>query len=237
MNRLLTVRSCFLEQFFTMKTVGQLLKEKRLEKDISLELVEQETKIRKKFLKYIEDDAFHLLPDQTYAQGFIKNYAEYLGLNSRTIMAFFRRQTRVSSKPSTAIVPKGFIDESIVSPRYVVTPAKAIMIVLISIAGIFLLYFGYQYYISRNPPAVVLESPQEGMVTSGKRVEVIGKTDTDATVMINGIGALVRSDGRFFDQVAVFPGENTITITATSRYGKSTVVSRTVIVKEDQEQQ
>lgn len=219
-----------------MKTVGQLLKEKRLEKDMSLDLVERETKIRKKFLKYIEDDAFHLLPDQTYAQGFIKNYAEYLGLNTRTIMAFFRRQTRVSSKPST-IVPKGFIDEPIASPRYVITPAKAIMIVLISIAGIFLSYFGYQYYLSRNPPAIVLESPQEGMVTSNKRVEVIGKTDPDATVTINGIGVLVRSDGRFFDQVAVFPGENTITITATSRYGKSTVVSRTITAQEEQEQQ
>ncbi|MCJ7826477.1 hypothetical protein MUP56_02585, partial [Patescibacteria group bacterium] len=59
-----------------------------------------------------------------------------------------------------------------------------------------------------------------------------GKTSSDATVTVNGVSVLVRSDGNFFDQVSLDPGVNTITITATSRFGKSTTIVRKVGLKQ-----
>lgn len=206
-----------------------MLKEQRLAKDLTLEQVETEIKIRKKFLQDIESDNYQRLPSQAYIKGFIKNYSEYLGLNSRNMMAFFRRQTEEASKSS--ILPKG-VAEPLNRPRYVLTPSRFVVFLFFSLFVLFLVYFGLQYRKLQIPPAINLESPKENMVTTTKRVDVTGTTDPDATVSVNGISVLVRSDGKFFDQVALFPGENSITIIITSRYGKEATITRKVIVQE-----
>src|SRR5690349_24078568 len=41
------------------------------------------TKIRGKYLRALEDEQFELLPAQTYVKGFLRNYAEYLGLDGQ----------------------------------------------------------------------------------------------------------------------------------------------------------
>jgi len=212
-----------------MKTVGQLLLEKRVSKGLTLEVVEKETKIRKKFLEAIEADSYTTLPSQAYIKGFIKNYSEYLGLNSRHMMAFFRRQTEDQAKSS--ILPKG-VASPLNRQRLILTPSRFVVSLMIVLFLLFLGYFGIQYRTLQIPPTVTLESPKVGEKTNSRRIDVTGVTDSDATVSINGIGVLVRSDGKFFDQVELFPGKNTITVTVVSRYGKSTVESREVIVEE-----
>ena len=41
------------------------------------------TKIRGKYLRALEDEQFELLPAETYVKGFLRNYAEYLGLDGQ----------------------------------------------------------------------------------------------------------------------------------------------------------
>lgn len=212
-----------------MKTLGQMLQEKRKSHNLSLEIVEKETKIRRKFLEAIESDNFKTIASQAYAQGFIKNYSEYLGLSSKNMMAFFRRQTREA--PRSTILPRG-VTEPLNKQRYIVTPTRFLLVLVAILLLFFLGYFGIQYRRLQISPRVVLESPQEGLKTDANRVEIIGKTDADATVTINGIGVLVRSDGKFFDQVQVFPGHNKMSIVVTSRYGKITTIEREVLVEE-----
>jgi cytoskeletal protein RodZ len=60
-----------------MKTVGQILQNRRIEKKLSIEDVEKLTKIRRKFVQAIESDSFTSIPSQTYTKGFIKNYAQF----------------------------------------------------------------------------------------------------------------------------------------------------------------
>ena len=209
-----------------MRTVGQMLKEARASKNVTLEQAEKETHIRKKFLAAIEDDNFQEIPSQAYAKGFIKNYSEYLGLNSRNVMAFFRRQTMEVSKAS--LLPKK-AQEPIDKPKYVLTPGRFIFILISCLLILLLSYFGLQYRKLQIPAHLSLDSPQEKLVTTDKRVDVTGTTDPDATVTINGIGVLVRGDGKFFDQIQLFPGKNSISIAATSVYGKTTTITREVI--------
>jgi len=201
-----------------MNTVGSLLKGARIAKGYSFEQVEAATKIRTKFLEAIEADDYRQLPSVAYAKGFVRNYSEFLGLNSEKILAFFRRQTQ--EFPRSAILPKG-ITESLNRSRWQLTPGKFLTILALALLGIFLLYFGLQYRRFRLPPGLSLEKPVNQEVVSQKRVEVIGKTDPDATVTINGITTIVKSDGSFFDQVTLETGINKITITAISRFGKT----------------
>lgn len=212
-----------------MKTVGVLLQETREGKNITLETAERETKIRRKFLLAIEADDFSGLPSPAYAKGFVKNYSEYLGLNSKTVMAFYRRQTMEITRAS--ILPKK-MDANLETPKYVLTPGRFVLLFITVLLILLLVYFGIQYRKLQISPSLSLDSPKVNLTTTTKRVDVMGQTDPDATISVNGVSVLVRSDGKFFDQVQLFSGKNTITITSTSRYGKTTTVTREVTVND-----
>lgn len=63
-----------------LKRVGELLKSKRNEKNLSLKEVENGTSIRQSFLEAIEEGAITDQVAGIYAQGFLKQYATFLGL-------------------------------------------------------------------------------------------------------------------------------------------------------------
>jgi cytoskeletal protein RodZ len=200
-----------------MRTVGQILRESRVGKHLTLPQVEQTTKIRVKFLEAIEADDYTKLPSLAYAKGFVKNYSEFLGLNPSDMMAFYRRQTQEISRSS--LLPKGMSEPLNASP-FRLTPTRFLMLIASILVGLFLLYLGLQYTKLQSAPSLIIESPQNKIVSDQPRIDFFGKTDTDATVTINGVSVIVRSDGRFFDQVKLDPGVNKVVITATSRYGK-----------------
>ncbi len=52
---------------------------------VSLAEVEVATRIRQKYLAAIESDEWHLLPGEVVGRGFLRNYAEYLGLESHEV--------------------------------------------------------------------------------------------------------------------------------------------------------
>jgi cytoskeletal protein RodZ len=202
-----------------MKTVGQMLRTAREEKKLSLEDIERGTKIRLKFLEAIESDEFTIMPSQSYVKGFVKNYSEYVGLNSKTVLAFYRRQT--VDAPKSHLLPKG-MEAPLNRSAFQLTPGQFIFIIVSTLVCVFLLYLFIQYQTLQKPPTLLVDSPVNQEVFSDTRVDVLGKTDPDATVTINGVSVLVRPDGKFFDQIRVEPGINSITITASSRLGKTT---------------
>ncbi len=213
-----------------MKTVGQLLKETRIEKGLTIDQVAKATKIQKRYIEALETDEFKQIESQAYTIGFVKNYSEFLGLNSKHVLAFLRRQTREISK--SALLPKK-TEEELQTSRIRLTPSRFIVFFITFLLLLFVGYFVVQYQRLQAPPTLVIEQPKENeTILNAPRIEVLGQTDSDATVSINGIGVLVRDDGKFFDQVQVFPGKNTIVITATSRYGKTTQVNREITVPE-----
>lgn len=201
-----------------MKTAGTILREERQRKQITLRAAEEATKIRTKFLEAIEADDYANLPSVSYAKGFIKNYSEFLGLDSHKVLAFFRRQT--TEIPKTSILPKG-VSEPLNRSPFQLTPGKFLAFLVAGLVSTFLLYLGFQYHGLRRAPVLEIESPKNQTVVTEKRIDVLGKTDPDATVTVQGVSVLVRSDGKFFDQVNLEPGVNTITIVATSRIGKT----------------
>src|ERR687885_1821640 len=65
--------------------IGRYLEQKRKERGLSLEEVEQATKIRKRYLTGLEREDYAVLPAGVYAQGFLKTYANYLGLDGEEL--------------------------------------------------------------------------------------------------------------------------------------------------------
>ncbi len=71
--------------------VGKKLKEKREELSISIEEAEDETKIRKKYLRAMENDNYEDMPGLVYARAFLKTYSSFLGLDPEEIQEEFER--------------------------------------------------------------------------------------------------------------------------------------------------
>jgi cytoskeletal protein RodZ len=208
-----------------MKTAGSILKEARAAKNITLAQAETATKIRLKFLQAIESDDYTVLPSLSYAKGFVKNYSEYLGLDSGIVLAFFRRQTAEVTRSS--LLPKR-VSESLNKSWFQLTPGKFLATILITLVLIFLGYLGLQYRKLNQPPGLSVDAPTNQLVVHERRLDILGKTDSDATVTVNGVNVVVRDDGNFFDQIPLESGVNKITIIATSRFGKTAKIVREV---------
>ncbi len=72
-----------------MFEIGPTLREARVRKRLTLQQVEEDTKIRCRYLQALEDEDFGVLPGQAYAKGFLHSYASYLGLDPKVFVDEF----------------------------------------------------------------------------------------------------------------------------------------------------
>ena len=66
-----------------MFDIGTTLRDARLRQGLDFPELEQTTKIRPKYLRALEDERFDVLPAPTYVKGFLRSYAEALGLDGQ----------------------------------------------------------------------------------------------------------------------------------------------------------
>lgn len=67
--------------------VSRQLRQKRQERNLSLEQVAEDTHIRLRFLKALEEGDFTQLPSHIQVRGFLRSYADYLGLDAVGLLA------------------------------------------------------------------------------------------------------------------------------------------------------
>ncbi len=75
-----------------LETVGQDLRAARLRRGDDLATVSRALKIRKDHLEALEEDRLDALPGRTYAIGFVRSYADYLGLDSVQCVERFKAE-------------------------------------------------------------------------------------------------------------------------------------------------
>lgn len=72
-----------------MFEIGSSLREVRERRGVGLDQVEQETAIRIRYIRALEDERFDILPGPTYTRGFLRAYADYLGLDGQLFVDEF----------------------------------------------------------------------------------------------------------------------------------------------------
>src|SRR5919204_2283912 len=111
-----------------MFEIGNSLREARLRQHLDFPEIELGTKIRGKYLRALEDEQFDVLPAQTYVKGFLRSYAEYLGLDG---------QLYVDEYNSRFVVGE---DESHSRPRRSAPPSRGVRVqsrvLLVTLLGI-----------------------------------------------------------------------------------------------------
>src|SRR6266540_4348521 len=87
-----------------MFEIGTSLREARLRKGLELPQIESATKIRGKYLLALEEEQFAQLPAQTYVKGFLRTYADYLGLDGQLYVDEFNSRYGVGDEEPPAPV-------------------------------------------------------------------------------------------------------------------------------------
>lgn len=121
-----------------MKETGEFLKNKRLEKKLSLEEISSQTKIQLSILKNIEDGNLEPFKNKTYIKGFLRQYAKALHLNTEDVIAIFDKETTVASptpvvEPVTTLKAEEPIQEK-TNVLWFRAPSK-----IITLAGVFII--------------------------------------------------------------------------------------------------
>jgi len=212
-----------------MKKVGDILRSRRIEKNLSLEDVEKKTKIRKKFLAAIEIGQHDDFSSVTYIRGFIKNYSEFLGLPVSEILALFRREYEGNKEYN--LLPKPLDKHTQKSLFLRITPQ--LMSIFVSLV-ILLIIFGYlisSYLDVTGTPELVVTQPKQGETITTDEVTVIGKTHPDAKVTINNQEIIISENGEFTQKVIVGKKATSIKVVAENKQGKKAVVERIIEVK------
>jgi cytoskeletal protein RodZ len=75
-----------------LSTIGEMLREVRERRGLTLADAERETKIRQKYLAALEDDNLAALPGPLYVRGFLRNYALYLGIDGDEALEIYNIQ-------------------------------------------------------------------------------------------------------------------------------------------------
>lgn len=70
--------------------IGEVLKRARTRQGIEIRTVEERTKIRTKYLRALEAEDWEVLPSPAYAKGFLRTYAQLLGLDADAVIDEFR---------------------------------------------------------------------------------------------------------------------------------------------------
>lgn len=114
-----------------MQDIGKILINARTEKGLELDEVARETNISKDYLQGLETDTYTMFPAETYVVGFLKNYADYLGLDGNEIVESYKRvQIQESEIHNEILLPKKSF------------PAKQVGVALVAICVLGLVGFG-----------------------------------------------------------------------------------------------
>lgn len=111
-----------------MGELGQLLRQTREEKGIDLDQVANETRIRARYLEALEQENYDELPTPGHVQGFLRNYALYLGLDLNEVQALYD----TDNKASRPFVPGIFYPKDIdLTPRRPLLRASVVLWVVL----------------------------------------------------------------------------------------------------------
>lgn len=207
------------------ENISDIIKHAREEAGVSLEKAARQTKINIKYLDALENNKFYKLPSGLYAQSYIKEYALYLGLNPDFLLDLYQESFSKGTKGKLFIENAHRLHHFISLPK--IFKNLAIGLVVLSV----ILYL--LFYLNNITKAPILEiiNPVADITLNELSVEIIGKTEKEAEIFVNGEPILADIKGNFTQVINLKKGINTIIISAKKKYSRTNTITRKVIVE------
>lgn len=206
-------------------TIGEKLRQARHNRQLKIEPIAKKLKIRAEYLMAMEDERFDKLPAGLYGKNFLKEYALFLGL--KPLELFKDLDDKLFGEEDS----NPFSQKVLKSRKLLVWP-KIIKNILIAAA--ILICFLYLIFYFKNiitAPDLIITSPDKNILTKANAITILGQTEPEAEVRINGEVVLNNNKGMFSQTVNLKKGLNSLTISAQKKYSRAQSITRQILVE------
>lgn len=140
--------------------VGRILRLLREEKGLELRHISETLCIRYPYLEAIENSSFNDLPGPTYALGFVKAYAEHLGLDSDEIVELFKIEQKGINSKTELVLPSPLSEGKV--------PSLAILVVAVVLGLV--TYCGWAYFLGNDEQVAEIIPPLPKQLSDSPKV-------------------------------------------------------------------
>lgn len=203
----------------TQKPLGEFLKCKREEKEISLEEAENGSKVRQKYLEAIEAGHWQSLPSVVYVRGFVLAYAKFLGIDKSEIEQLFAKEYGFIEKQGR----DNLSYKKLFTHKKVLITPKLLGYSFLSL--FFLAMFGYIFYQIvgfAGSPILNITYPSNNIILETDTLNVRGVSENGDVLTVNNETVPVTDDGHFSTNVKLQKGINVVRVQAVNRAQKTT---------------
>lgn len=189
-----------------MRNAGEILREKRLELGFDLDSVSKKLKIQPKYLSALEENNHEVFDSKAIAGGFLQKYANFLGLDTPTVLAFWRRDFRIFVKNTPPALN--------LSKQLYFSPAFFIALIAVIVVSVFIYLGLVQNSTYNSAPELEIFTPQDGEIVGTSNILLKGKVSANSEVWLNSRMLSLNSSGEFTENLFLHPGLNTLTFKA-----------------------
>ncbi len=130
--------------------LGALLREARVAAGLEIGALAVELRMRKSQIEAIEEGRFEALPGPGYAVGFVRSYANAIGLDPDDVVSRYKQATGAET-PQTHLMPPAPVEPAGL-------PTGPILVTAVLLAAV---VYGGWYSLSRRPPINETEAPAQ----------------------------------------------------------------------------
>lgn len=203
----------------TPKSLGEVLREARDQKEMTIESAESACKVKAKYLVDLEAGNWQALPSLAYVRGFVLAYAKCLALDKKeTEELFWQEYGFIDSQGKENLSYKKVLGEKkvLITPKLTVYTAFAVFLIAM------FSYIGYQIIGFAGSPALHLMNPANNSIIETESVNIRGLTDNGNYLKINNETVPVTTDGHFSTVLKLTRGTNVVQVVASNRAQKET---------------
>jgi cytoskeletal protein RodZ len=200
------------------KNLSQIILEAARIKGYSIEKLSQLTGVSERFLNFLVEEKFHLLPPAPYVHGYLMKIAAVLDLDGKKIWSDYLKDNSHIRRSGE----KDYLPQNRFSTE--VSRKKLIWIVLaLVVFGGYVVFRILSFY---NEPTLTLNI-KDNFISKVPQLTIEGKTDNLNQLTINGEPVYLNDNGAFQKQVELQPGFNTFTFKIKRLLGKEhTIIKR-----------
>jgi cytoskeletal protein RodZ len=195
--------------------IGNTLREARVRRNVTLQQVEEDTKIRVKYVQAMENEDFDIMPGATFVKGFLRTYSEYLSLDPEVMLDEYR-----SRGVKTGEIQEPFGGVSMLgaprSHRGRNTVVFVAIICLLVLGVIWILGRGTDTPSSTKPGAL-------GITSASPSPSKSAKPQKTAAPVVNGEVRITAPDGESWIEVRRDGSTGTVLFSGTVKKGTTRV--------------
>lgn len=205
---------------------GAIIKERRLLKKLSTITCARQLKIKQDHIRAIESNNASQLPTGPRLEKMLHDYLRLLGFLPEELQPIINYWHKASQERHD-----NFFGRRLVRSRdlwsWPQLMRNGLIIVGIIVA---IVYIALSLKNIVAPPRLTISSPAGDIATSQRQLWLIGQTEPEVQLEVNGEPLLSDPSGRFSQPINLRSGVNNLNVTAIKKYGGRTTVIRQIMV-------